>query len=154
MADTNRRRLRPDEMLDERLEPASTAARRAWMRSLLRQLWYGDVCPARAVQLLSTTARLPKSEVSKLLVWRYFGEARSELESRSPALRRQGVLTSNLAAETRRARNILGGLLNGSLRIALTPELTRMPIPGSADRLLAAAIPSELRANDGNRSSA
>jgi hypothetical protein len=152
MADTIRRRLaRPDEMLDERLEPASTAARRAWMRGLLRHLWYGDVCPARAFQLLSTNARLPGPEISKLLVSRYFGEAWSELESRSPALRRQRVLTSNLAAETRRARNILGGLLNGSLKIALSPEPS-MHIPGSADRLLAAAIPSGL--NDGDRSGA
>jgi hypothetical protein len=124
MADTIRRRLtKPDETLDERLEPASNAARRAWSRALLRRIWSGDLSSGVAFKLLSMNARVPESEVRKLFGLSYFGEAWSALESRSPALRRQRILVSSLPVEMMRARGIRSALLDGVLTAGLGPSV-------------------------------
>jgi hypothetical protein len=119
MADTIRRRLaKADETLDERLEPAGNAARRAWMRSLLRTVWLGRKGSTNSLKNLSRGAKISKREIKTFSRSAYFGLAWAAFEASSPVLRHESVLTMNLAAETRRAQTILDFLLlrNGPSR--------------------------------------
>jgi GT2 family glycosyltransferase len=111
MADTIRRRLtKSDEMLDERLEPARSAAQRAWMRGLLREIWTAGRSMPTAVSLLSGLSKVPEVEIKMLLLSRHFGEAWAELEKRSPALYKSRVRTRDLSREVRVAQIILESL--------------------------------------------
>jgi len=117
MADTIRRRLaKSDEMLDERLEPARSAAQRAWMRGLLREIWTAGRSMPPAVSLLSGLSKVPEVEIKMLLLSPYFGEAWAELEKRSPALYKSRVLTRDLSREMRFAQMILESLSVNGLR--------------------------------------
>jgi len=122
MADTIRRRLaKSDEMLDERLEPARSAAQRAWMRGLLREIWTAGRSMPPAVSLLSGLSKVPEVEIKMLLLSPYFGEAWAELEKRSPALYKSRVLTRDLSREMRFAQMILESLKRQ--RTEATPNL-------------------------------
>ena len=110
-------------MLDERLEPAGHAARRAWARGLLRRIWHDGECPDVAFKLLAINTRVPEPEVRKLFGLSYFGEAWSALESRSPALRYQRLMTSGLAVEMTRARSIRAALLHGVATFGLEQSI-------------------------------
>jgi hypothetical protein len=117
MADTIRRRLtKPDETLDERLEPASNAAQRAYMRRLMRTVWRGGKESIDALKSISSKAKLSEREVKTFCLSKYFGEAWTALEASTPILRRELVLTSNLVAETQRAQTILDFLTKGASR--------------------------------------
>src|SRR6202034_1256089 len=76
MADTIRRRIvRPDDMLDESLEPALDAARRARMRRLARLAWsIRDACD-RFMPMLSQALLMPSMELWKALSLPHFGAA-------------------------------------------------------------------------------
>jgi glycosyltransferase involved in cell wall biosynthesis len=106
MADTIRRRMKqPDEIIDDRLEPAFNATRRLWLRSQLRRLWLAadrrcDAAIAKALQLEAT-------EVSKLLRSDYFGAAWAKVQRVSPALEKQRVAVADLANQAERASSIL-----------------------------------------------
>jgi hypothetical protein len=108
MADTIRRRLaKPDRTLDERVEPARTAARRAWMRRLFGAIWRGSEAWAQPLMELAHKSQVSEPELKRLLVSRYFGEAWAQLEVRSPVLTRRPVMRKDLNLEMNRARQIL-----------------------------------------------
>ena len=111
MADAIRRRLiQSDEMLDGRLEPARIAAERAWMRGFLRQIWSGGKRADQSINMLAIRSKVPAMRITDLLAGATFGEAWSQLESRSPVLRKLPVLIRDLPAEMRAARMILDDL--------------------------------------------
>jgi GT2 family glycosyltransferase len=108
MADTIRRRLhQPDTMLDDRLEPAINATRRAWLRRQMRLAWHaaretGDI----QLGALSGALNLNPSELVDLLRLQYFGAAWSTMETITPTLLRQRVPVAELASQTCRATKI------------------------------------------------
>ena len=108
MADTIRRRLSaPDAFLDDRLEPATDCARRAWCRATLRRAHAnlsvdGDLL---AAQLGLTTAAL-----APMLRTRFFGAAWEAVEAAAPALRRCLVLVAELPDHMATATAILAEL--------------------------------------------
>lgn len=105
MAETIRRRLtKPDEFLDDRLEPAVACARRAISRAELRQA-YAD--PALGLQPLAERLQLGVSTLIALLRQPYFGMAWEAVEKQSPALVRRLVPVTSLMAEMASARAIL-----------------------------------------------
>jgi hypothetical protein len=117
MADTIRRRMKqPDAMIDDRLEPAFNAMRRAWLRKQMRRAWTGARGPCDAS--LAEALRLESTELSALVRTRYFGAAWAAIEERSPALARQRVAVAELANQAERAVSILR-ILHGQRR--LTP---------------------------------
>ncbi len=108
MADTIRRRLtRPDPMLDDRLEPALNAARRAWMRHGLRRAWRRGVDSGPKLDSLATRLDLESQALRAMLDAPSFGLALEAVETSSPALRRVPVRTEDLPQETDIAARIL-----------------------------------------------
>jgi GT2 family glycosyltransferase len=108
MAETIRRRLTaPDEMIDDRLEPAATCALRASCRAALRR-----ACerPGTDLAALASLLALPVAAVGRGLAQSYFGRAWKTLEEASPRLRRVQVLVSQLSSETLAAEAILSSL--------------------------------------------
>lgn len=107
MADTIRRRLdRPDEFLDERLEPAVDCARRARARAGLRQVRAGHLDPA----LLAFDLGLARLDAFSASAHRHFGQAWDALERETPVLRRSRVAVADLPAEMAHAQAILAGV--------------------------------------------
>ncbi len=125
MADTIRRRIVcPDQFLDERLEPARDAARRAWLRGRARLAWQDRsvIPPVLAAQL-----GVAATDESLLRGERWFGTAWEKLQSRSSWLsRRLRVPVSALPAETARAEQILR-------RLSATAHPADMPLPATAE---------------------
>ena len=108
MADTIRRRMvKPDEMLDERLEPAVNAARRAELRSLARITWLDRNPDNAGIEALASHLRLSAVEIRHLLSLPYFGSAWAAIEARSAQLKRIRVPVAHLDYETTQARSIL-----------------------------------------------
>ena len=106
MADTIRRRMiQPDTMIDDRLEPAVNAARRAWLRNNFRRAW--EVQDRRYALALVEALSLEPAEIVKRLGSDYFGAAWEAIEQGSPALGRQRVAVADLANEMSRAAGIL-----------------------------------------------
>ena len=100
MADTMRRRMvAPDLMLDDRLEGAREAVRRAILRRHAREVHAGGGEPA----LLAAALRLPLSAIMPLR-WGGFGAAWEAIEASSAVLRRRRLPVNELAAQTRAAR--------------------------------------------------
>lgn len=86
MADTIRRRMvRQDALLDDRLEPARDAARRADLRARARHAWKAGFVPPALPRAL----QLPPAEMEALLGAEFFGAAWTALEAASPVLRRR-----------------------------------------------------------------
>ncbi len=111
MADTILRRLeQPDQMLDDRLEPATDCARRAVCRGQARQAFLGK---AGMIPPLARRLGLPPSRVVAALEQRFFGEAWTCLEGIAPSLRRRGVAVTDLASQVAIARAILLRLEGG-----------------------------------------
>jgi glycosyltransferase involved in cell wall biosynthesis len=120
MADTIRRRMKQsDAMIDDRLEPAFNATRRAWLRKQMRRAWMGvrGSCDAPLAEAL----RLGPTELSALMRTRYFGAAWAAIEKASPLLAKQRVAVADLANQAERAASILR-MLHGQRR--LTPVST------------------------------
>jgi hypothetical protein len=108
MADTIRRRMvRPDEMLDDRLEPALDAARRAELRRLVRTAWYNPGKLRGIVEILANRLLMPSTEMVRVLSLPYFGAAWTKLEASSPLLAKRKVPVADLENQTEQARTIL-----------------------------------------------
>jgi hypothetical protein len=106
MADTIRRRMaQPDMMIDDRLEPAFNAARRAWLRGKLRRLWLAS--DRRCDAAITKALQLEASEISTLLQNDYFGSAWAAVQRASPALERERVAVADLANQAERAASTL-----------------------------------------------
>ena len=114
MAETIRRRLtRPDEMLDDRLEPADTCALRARCRSIARRAYKR---PGIESATLATLLDLPILVVEGAMQSQYFGRAWRMLEDASPRLCRIRVPVADLPEQMMVAENILRVL--GTVSIA------------------------------------
>lgn len=113
MADTIRRRMtRMDSFLDDRLEPARDAARRAWLRALARRVWSGD----RPVDRLAVRLQSNLSDVRDAMTAPWFGEAWERLQASSPRLgARAAIAVEALPREMARAGSILRRLAAVSL---------------------------------------
>lgn len=108
MADTIRRRMiMPDPVLDDRLEPARDAARRARLRQMLRGVFRGE----GAVAVAAVRLGLPTAQLARLLAAPHFGAAMEAIEAASPRLRKLPVRVEQLPLEMARARRIFAGLL-------------------------------------------
>ena len=106
MADTIARRLRrPDEWLDESMEPASDHALRAVLRRAAR-----DVRAGRSAPDLADALMLPAGTIRRARRARTFGRAWRLLESASPRLGRRAVPVSDLVEETASAQSIVESL--------------------------------------------
>ena len=108
MADTIRRRLtRPDEFIDDRLEPATACARRARCRAAARAAYQagriGDAALAQALQL-------DPGILAGFMDVPHFGMAWEAVERASPVLVRRPVAVAELAAQTAMAEAILSVL--------------------------------------------
>jgi hypothetical protein len=120
MADTIRRRIeRVDEYLDERLEPAADAMRRARVKARLRALWRGGPGDVAAM------GRMLGVRLEGMLPAPFFGSAWAAIESASPVLQRRRVKLAGLASETARAQ-ALRDRLRGALSAAEDPGDTAL----------------------------
>jgi hypothetical protein len=109
MADTIRRRLfRPDIFIDDQLEPACDAMKRATLRQLLRAAWKNPTYTA--IESVARSASLDGARLSRLMSFEYFGAAWAELERDSPVLVRKPVLVSDLGNQITKAISILSSL--------------------------------------------
>ncbi len=108
MADTIRRRMSSrDAFIDDRLEPATDAARRARLQYLTRRAFRTGGAIAPIADLLG----LRPDRVAMLLDEPRFGAAWAAIEAAAPSLRRRPVPVTRLARETRAARAILDDVL-------------------------------------------
>jgi hypothetical protein len=108
MADTIRRRIvKPDDMLDDRLEPALNAAWRARLRRFVRKAWSTRDAFGPLMPILSQALLMPSVEIWKLLSLPHFGAAWSEIETRSATLVKRRVPVVDLEHETEHALSIL-----------------------------------------------
>jgi glycosyltransferase involved in cell wall biosynthesis len=108
MADTIRRRMVcPDVFLDDRLEGARHAARRARLRRRARALWAEGATDFWAVLALARDLALPSASVREKLAAPWFGTAWDALENASPDLRRSPVPTANVGDEIAHATALL-----------------------------------------------
>ena len=115
MADTIRRRLdAPDPFLDDALEPAAAAGRRAWLRALARAAWRTPD-PERLAELADELCLAPAG-LRTVLRTRFFGQAWERLEESCAVLARSRVPASDVLAETERARELLSSLRLSSAR--------------------------------------
>jgi hypothetical protein len=111
MADTIRRRLvAPDPMLDDRLEGATVAVRRARLRHVVRDQHSGDVAD---VERVGDMLRLAPDRLARLLDAPRFGMAWAAIEAASPRLARRPVPVSELPQQTAHAREIVAWLRAG-----------------------------------------
>ncbi len=105
MADTIRRRMhRPDDTLDDRLEPAADCARRASLRAALRRAY---VRPGSDLAGLADEFGLPADRLAAEIDTRFFGQAWQSVENSAPALRRRPVLVADLPQQMAAAEAIL-----------------------------------------------
>lgn len=112
MAETIKRRMSfPDKFLDDRLEPALDATRRARLRHMLRAALRGGG-PGVAARETADVLGFSFEHLELLLSGSpYFGTVWDAVEAASPALRRQRVPVAHLARETRAAQTLLDRLL-------------------------------------------
>jgi hypothetical protein len=107
MADTMRRRISaPDTNLDDRLEPATDAARRAALRRRVREAWASGIVPASLAAALGVSPAAARAIPGH----RFAGAAWEAIELASPSLRRRRVPVADLPEQTRRAHAILAVL--------------------------------------------
>jgi GT2 family glycosyltransferase len=115
MADTIRRRVaRPDPIVDDRLEPAMDAARRARLRRLARLAWSSSEQCWGSVKNLATILGVDSEKIVQILSGSYFGAAWSELERISVPLHKRKVLVTDLESQTQLARAILNAELQST----------------------------------------
>jgi len=111
MADTLRRRLvRPDEWLDDCIEPAADRLRRATIRSRLRSIRDAALrngTPWQDTDELAGALGLPFAVVAQFTQAGAFGAAWQALETHSPVLRRGLVRATRVPTEIASARRIL-----------------------------------------------
>ena len=101
MADTIRRRLQaPDLFLDDQLEPADDAVRRARLRGTARRAFASGTAPDGLANRLGVQAAWLRG----ILQGPHFGAAWAAIEAASPLLARRRVPVNDLAGQTARAR--------------------------------------------------
>lgn len=99
MADTIRRRMqRPDEYLDDRLEPADMAWRRSRLRRAVRDAYGHEASMWSVLAGLCTEA-----ERKRLMSLANFGAVWAALQAISPVLKRDPVLVTDLPRQMARA---------------------------------------------------
>jgi hypothetical protein len=102
MADTIRRRMiKPDETIDDRLEPAEDAARRAHLRNQVRILWRSR--REEDVVDLAKQLQLHRVDVARALSLSHFGAVFAELELQSSGLAKRKVAVLDLEYQIRHA---------------------------------------------------
>lgn len=127
MADTIRRRMQVvDPFLDDRLEPALAALRRAVWRARLRRLWRGEPGPS---ERLARALGVPVEGMARA---RYFGAAWAAIEAASPALRPERVALADLARETARAVRIRDWL-SGAAAVSFAEDRGDIPLRLAAE---------------------
>ncbi len=100
MADTIRRRLTcADAWLDDALEPAANAIRRARLRNRVRRAFAIGSIRATCARSLAPDLGMPATAVADALRSSCFGEAWAILEAGSPALARVQVAAADLPSE-------------------------------------------------------
>jgi GT2 family glycosyltransferase len=105
MADTIRRRLvKPDEWLDDRLEPPDDFMRRVSLRDALRQIW----ASGHEAQLgaIADELRVRKSWLADAMMSAFFGELWDRVEAYCPSLVRKRVPAAAVGEVTARARQL------------------------------------------------
>jgi glycosyl transferase family 2 len=109
MADTIRRRLfQRDIFIDDQLEPAADAVKRATLRRAFRAAWKN---PTRAaLESIAGSVSLDRATIGRLMSFEYCGAAWAELERSSPVLIRRSVLVSDLGNQMTKAVSILSCL--------------------------------------------
>ena len=101
MADTIRRRMiKPDETIDDRLEPAEDAARRAHLRN---QFGYLASRREEGVVDLAKQLQLHRVDVARALSLSHFGAVFAELELQSSGLAKRKVAVLDLEYQIRHA---------------------------------------------------
>ena len=119
MAETIQRRMvAPDLFIDDRLEPAAAAVRRATLRNAARRC-HGPASGGDLARLAAMLG-LMEAEVRSALEASTFGSAWARIEAASPALVRQRVATAELYRETALARAIRHRLAVGL--VGVLPE--------------------------------
>jgi hypothetical protein len=107
MADTIRRRIgKVDDLLDDRLEPATDARRRAGLRARLRNARTEGPGCAEPASALAAGFGLSVSRMREFVTMPFFGAAWAAAEAESPVLRRRQVALVDLARETAQALRI------------------------------------------------
>jgi glycosyltransferase involved in cell wall biosynthesis len=118
MADTIRRRIiKPDETLDDRLEPAYAAFRRVLVRSYLRTAWHRRDQRLSMCRVLAPILGLSFEFVASLFSLQYFGEAWARIQDHSAALVKHRVLVNDLVTQTKIAHKLVGFLRPASNKI-------------------------------------
>jgi glycosyltransferase involved in cell wall biosynthesis len=108
MADTIRRRMiRADDTLDDRLEPALDAARRARLRKLVRIGWSHSEMLRGMIDFLARQLLVLPAKIERALKVPYLGQAWANLERTSASLLKRPVLVADLQNQTEQARLIL-----------------------------------------------
>ena len=117
MADTIRRRIiKPDEFLDDRLEPAAACAHRALCRAELRRA-FDD--PTADLSALSARLGLSEGFIGDVLRLEYFGMAWERAEASAPTLLYSRVPVATLASEMMAARTILAHLRRPTTKLIM-----------------------------------
>lgn len=118
MADTIRRRLSaPDPFIDDRLEPAAAAARRATLRRQARGI-FAARSRSDAVADIADLVGLDRAAAETLGEHATFGALWEAIEAAIPSLVRQPVPVTRLAQETARAEAMLENLRDAGGLIA------------------------------------
>jgi hypothetical protein len=87
LADTIRRRMiHSDEILDDRLEPALDALRRAKLRRLTGAAWSHSSLRTRISKILGNLLGVPRGEIERALLRPSAGAAWAALEAKTSAL--------------------------------------------------------------------
>ena len=124
MADTIRRRLlAPDLWLDDALEPAAAAVRRARLRWQTRQVFARDACSGPMLRGLALDLGMREGAVATALRTGYFGEAWARIETSSPVLARVRVPVAQLEAEMAAAMSEVERLRSSAGGAAMLPDL-------------------------------
>ena len=124
MADTIRRRLlAPDLWLDDALEPALVAVRRARLRRQARWVFAALARSCPMLRSLASDLGMQESAVAMALRASCFGEAWARIEASSPALARVRVPVAQLGAEMAAAMRELEKLRSNSGGPAMLPDL-------------------------------
>ena len=124
MADTIRRRLTcADAWLDDALEPAAAATRRARLRSRLRRAYPAGESRGIAGHGLARDLGLAAETMATALSAPYFGEAWAAVEAVSPVLARVRVAVTDLPAEMARALRERDGLRARESGASVVPGL-------------------------------
>jgi GT2 family glycosyltransferase len=128
MAETMKRRmLKPDELLDEAVEPVVDAYRRVLARGALRSIRQGQGGGDQlARDLLLNPERLRRALQSP-----FFGTAWAEIQRESPVLHRRQVHCADLARETRQALALLKQLKAVTARTGHERSACSMDLPFS-----------------------